>query len=59
MKARFFTLLTAVLALLLLVFLFMSLPQQAQAVVWQDKVDPWVLAAAASDNEAEFLLVPD
>ena len=56
MTSRLMTLLTAVLAPLVLVFLFMSLPQQAQAVVWQDKVDPWVLETAASENEAEFLL---
>ena len=56
MTARFVFLITAVFAALVLVFLFISLPEQAQAVVWQDKVDPWVLAAAASDGEAEFLL---
>ncbi|MBE2225121.1 MAG: hypothetical protein IAF02_26525, partial [Anaerolineae bacterium] len=48
MTARVVSLVTAVLAALALIFLLVSLPEQAQAVVWQDKVDPWVLQTVAS-----------
>lgn len=55
MTSRLITLLTAVFAALALVFLFMSLPKQTQAAIWEDKVDPWVLETSA-DGETEFLL---
>lgn len=55
MISRLVTLLTAVLAPLALVFLSMSLPQHAQVVTWEDKVDPWVLQTSA-ESETEFLL---
>ncbi len=55
MKTRLLLLTTAVLAASALMILVIGIPQTAQAALWQDKVDPWVLTTAAA-GETEFLL---
>ena len=56
MTTRVIVLLTAVLAAMLLIYSLIAMPQQIQAVVWQDKVDPWVLETVESQGDTEFLL---
>ncbi len=56
MTTRVIVLLTAVFAASLLIFSLIAMPQQLQAVVWQDKVDPWVLETVDTRGDTEFLL---
>ncbi len=56
MKSRVLLLITAVLAATFLLIFLISLPQTAQAALWQEKVDPWVMTTVAAEGEVEFLL---